>query len=297
MLRGKLVSLAGKPVSEIDSPDEAKWIFNGDRGLTFSDHLPPGSQLVEGEWWPKDYIGEPLVSFEAELGRALGLKIGDTITFNVLGRNVTARLANLRTVEWSSLNINFVMIFSPNTLQNAPYNILATLSWPNSNPAGEADVVRAVATDFPTVTSVRVRDALESVNSLLRKVFTAIRAAGSLTLFSGVLVLAGALSTVRARRIYEAVILKTLGATRRRILLTHITEYLLLGVATAIFATAAGAGIAYVLLTQIIDISFTAPVGALLQAAVLAAIFMVGFGLFGTLRVLSAKAAPYLRAE
>lgn len=297
MLRGKLVSLAGKPVSEIDPPDKAKWIFNGDRGLTFSDELPQDSELVEGEWWPKDYSGEPLVSFEAELGKALGLKIGDPITFNVLGRNVTARLANLRTVEWSSLNINFVMIFSSNTLRDAPYNILATLSWPNSDPAGEAEVVRAVATKFPTVTSVRVRDALESVNSLLGKVFTAIRAAGSLTLFSGVLVLAGALSTVRARRIYEAVILKTLGATRRRILLTHMAEYLLLGLATAIFATAVGVGLAYILLTYIIDISFTAPAWALLQATLLAAISMVGFGMFGTLRVLNTKAAPYLRAE
>jgi putative ABC transport system permease protein len=297
MLRGKIVALGDRQAADIKAPPDAQWVLNGDRGLTFSAEQPEESELVEGAWWPEDYRGEPLVSFEVELGRALGLKIGDKITFNVLGRNVTAKLANFRTVEWDSLNINFVMIFSPNTLEAAPYNILATLSWPNSDPAGEAEVVRAVAAEFPTVTSVRVRDALETFNHLLNQVFTAIRVAGSLTLVSGVLVLAGALSTVRARRIYEAVILKTLGATRLRILMAHMAEYLILGLATAVVASGAGALVAYVLLTRIMDISFTASPTALLQAALLATIFMAAFGLLGTLRVLSAKAAPYLRAE
>jgi putative ABC transport system permease protein len=297
MLRGTLVELAGRPVSEIKPPDEAAWVLNGDRGLTFSDDLPDDSEVVEGKWWPEDYKGEPLVSFEVELGRALGLKIGDMLTVNVLGRNVSARIANFRTVEWQSLNINFVMIFSPNTLAAAPYNMLATLAWPQSNPAGEAEVVRAVAQQYPSVTAIRVRDALETFTSMLGQIFTAIRVAGGLTLFSGVIVLAGALSTVRARRIYEAVILKTLGATRIRILMAHLAEYLILGLATAAAAALAGTAIAYVLLTEIMEISFVGPPSALLQAAGLATIFMIAFGLFGTLRVLSAKAAPYLRAE
>lgn len=297
MLRGQIVALKGTPVSQVKAPPDAQWVLNGDRGLTFAATAPADSEVVEGAWWPKDYSGEPLVSFEAELGRALGLKIGDSVTFNVLGRNVTAKLANFRTVEWNSLNINFVMIFSPNTLAAAPYNMLATLIWPNSDPAGEAQVIRAVAGEFPTVTSVRVRDALETVNNLLGQVFNAIRIAGSVTLLSGVLVLAGALSTIRARRIHEAVILKTLGASRRRILLAHLAEYAILGLATAAAAAAAGAGVAYILLTYVMEISFTAPLASLLQAATIATICMLAFGLFGTLRVLNAKAAPYLRAE
>ncbi len=297
MLRGKIVEVNGVPTSQIEPPEEARWVLNGDRGLTFAEDLPSDSAIVEGEWWPNDYAGEPLVSFESDLGRALGLNIGDTITFNVLGRNITARLANLRTVEWSSLNINFVMIFSPNTLAAAPYNMLATLNWPQSDPAGEVEVVRAVTAEFPTITSVRVRDAIENVNAVLAQIFAAVRAAGSLTLLSGVLVLAGALGTARARRIYEAVVLKVLGATRGRILLMHMAEYLILGLATALVAAAAGALVAYLLLTYVLDISFSAPPEVLLQAAGLATIFMVGFGLFGTARVLNAKSAPYLRAE
>jgi putative ABC transport system permease protein len=297
MLRGKIIALKGTPVAQIKPPDEAQWVLNGDRGLTFADKPPPESRIIEGKWWPKDYTGEPLVSFEAELGRALGLKIGDMVAFNVLGRNLTARIANFRTVQWTSLNINFVMIFSPNTLEAAPYNMLATLSWPHADPQREADVVRAVAAAYPTITAVRVRDALETLNRLVNQVFTAIRVAGSLTLLSGILVLAGALSTVRARRVYEAVILKTLGATRRRILMAHIAEYMILGLSTAIVAAGAGTAVAYVLLTRIIEVPLTLSAGALLQTVLLATISIAAFGLFGTARVLNAKAAPYLRAE
>jgi putative ABC transport system permease protein len=297
MLRGKIVSLKGTPAAQIKAPDEAQWVLNGDRGLTFSETPPPDTKIVEGKWWPKGYSGEPLVSFEADLGRALGLKIGDSVAFNVLGRNLSAKIANFRTVQWTSLNINFVMIFSPNTLEAAPYNMLATLSWPHSDPQREAEVVKAVAAAYPTVTAVRVRDALETVNRLVTQVFTAIRVAGSLTLLSGVLVLAGALSTVRARRVYEAVILKTLGATRRRILAVHIAEYLILGLSTAIAAAGAGTAVAYVILTRIIDVPFTLSASALLQTVLFATICIAAFGLFGTARVLNAKAAPYLRAE
>jgi putative ABC transport system permease protein len=298
MLRGKIVSLAGVPAAQIKPPPQAAWVLNGDRGLTFADEAPKDSEIVDGAWWPKDYSGEPLVSFESELGRALGLKLGDMVAVNVLGRNVTAKIANFRTVRWNSFGINFVMVFSPNTLRAAPYNMLATLSWKADHEmSAEADVVRAVSAEFPSITAVRVRDALETFNGLMAKVFAAIRVAGGLTLFSGVLVLAGALATARSRRIYEAVILKTLGATRWRIAGAHLAEHLLLGLATAIVASAAGAAVAYVILTELMEVSFHPSAVALLQASFFATIFMIAFGLFGTLRVLGAKASPYLRSE
>jgi putative ABC transport system permease protein len=176
--------------------------------------------------------------------------------------------------------------------------VLATLSWdaPHDGMA-EAGIVKAVTAAYPAVTSVRVRDALETFNGLMGKVFTAIRVAGGLTLFSGVLVLAGALATARARRIYEAVILKTLGATRWRIVAAHLAEHLILGLTTALVASAAGALVSYVILTQMMDVGFHLSVSALLQASFFATIFMIAFGLFGTLRVLGAKASPYLRSE
>jgi putative ABC transport system permease protein len=298
MLRGKIVSLAGVPAAQIKPAPQAAWVLNGDRGLTFAAEAPKDSQITKGEWWPADYSGEPLVSFENELGDALGLKVGDMVVVNVLGRNVSAKIANFRTVRWNSFGINFVMVFSPNTLQAAPYNVLATLSWKAEHDLkAETDVVRAVTAEFPSITAVRVRDALETFNGLMAKVFAAIRVAGGLTLFSGVLVLAGALATARSRRIYEAVILKTLGATRWRIAAAHLAEHLILGLTTAIVASAAGAAVAWVILTEMMEVSFHPSAVALLQASFFATIFMIAFGLFGTLRVLGAKASPYLRSE
>ena len=130
MLRGRIVALKGVPVEQLKVPSSAEWVLNGDRGITYSDTLPAGSQTTEGQWWAPDYEGEPLVSFEADSAKALGLAIGDTIAVNVIGRNLTARIANLRKVQWGSMDINFVMIFSKNALKKAPFNFLAALSWP-----------------------------------------------------------------------------------------------------------------------------------------------------------------------
>jgi len=298
MLRGRIVSLNGVPSSEIEAPEDAKWVLDGDRGLTFSEQPPQYSEIIEGDWWQPGYSGEPLVSFEVDLARQLGIEVGDTLTVNVLGREITARVANLRTVAWERLSINFVMIFSPNALENAPYRVLATLNWPDGNDSkAENAALKAVTANFPTVTAVTVRDVLESVGRVLAQVMTAIRIAASLTLIAGVIVLAGAFATAQRRRIYEAVVLKVLGAQRRNIVLAHILEYVLMAVAVAIFAAGLGAVAAWLLVTQVLGVDFTFSALALVQAGALAVLLMVVFGTIGTLQVLGAKAAPYLRSE
>ena len=271
MLRGRLVTLGNTPVEEVKAPPEAQWVLNGDRGPPYSVNPPAGSKVVSGKWWPPDYSGEPLVSFESELAGKLGLKIGDTVTVNVLGRNVTARIANLREVKWESLAINFVMVFSPNTLEGAPYNLLVTVSLPDATPLkAEADGMRALAHAYPSITPIRVRDALDAFGVVFAKVMTAIRVAGGVTLLAGALVLAGALATAQRRRILEAVILKTLGATRRRILLAHALEYLLLASVTALFAIGLGTAAAAIIVTQLMNISFSFSAAAVAVALLLA---------------------------
>ena len=143
MLRGRLVKLGDRPAEQVKAPPEVQWVLNGDRGLTYSQGVPEGSTVVAGQWWPADYAGEPLVSFEADIAKGLRLKIGDTVTVNVLGRNVTARIANLREVKWESLSLNFVMVFSPNTLAGAPHNLLATITLPKDAAAGRRGQARA----------------------------------------------------------------------------------------------------------------------------------------------------------
>jgi putative ABC transport system permease protein len=298
MLRGRLVELNGTPVEQIKAPPEAEWVLNGDRGLSYADKVPHGSKVVEGAWWEPGYEGEPLVSFEADLAGRLGLKVGDTVTVNILGRNVTAKIANLREVKWESLAINFVMVFSPNTLAGAPYNMLATVSLPPGTPvASEVQVMRDLGRQFPAVTAIRVKDMLDAFNSVFSKVMTAVRVAGSVTLLAGALVLAGALATAQRRRILEAVILKTLGATRRRILTSHLFEYLLLAGATALFAVVLGSLAAWLAVTQLMRIGFTFAPDAVALALGLATGLVLIFGGVGTWAVLRAPAVPFLRSE
>ena len=298
MLRGRLVRLNDVPVEDVKAPPEAQWVLNGDRGLSYSQDVPNGSRVIAGEWWPKDYDGDPLVSFEADLAAKLGLKIGDKVTVNVLGRNVTATISNLREVKWESLAINFVMLFSPNTLAGAPHNLLVTISLPeNTSLATEGAVMRELGQANPSITAIRVKDVLETFNAVFAKVMTAVRAAGSVTLLAGALVLAGALATAQRRRILEAVILKTLGATRRRILASHFLEYLLLSAVTAVFALALGTLAAVIVATQIMNIAFTFSAGAVALALGLSMALVFIFGGVGTWAVLKAPAVPYLRSE
>ncbi len=298
MLRGRIVRFNDTPVEEVNAPPEAQWVLNGDRGLSYSETVPKGSKVVAGEWWAPDYAGEPLVSFERDLAGKLGLKLGDTVTVNVLGRNVTARIANLREVKWESLAINFVMVFSPNTLKGAPHNLLVTISLPDATPpATEAQTMRTLGREFPAVTAIRVRDILDQFGSVFAKVMIAVRVAGSVTLLAGALVLAGALATAQRRRILEAVILKTLGATRRRILVSHAFEYLLLAGATAMFAIALGAAAAWLAVTQVMNIGFTFSLSAVAMAIAVATALVLAFGGAGTWAVLRAPAVPYLRSE
>lgn len=298
MLRGRMVALKGVPVEEIKAPPEAQWVLTGDRGLTYSDRVPAGSNVVEGEWWKPGYSGEPLVSFESELARNLDLKVGDMITVNVLGRNLTAKIANLREVKWESLALNFVMVFSPNTLAGAPHNLLATISLPDSfGTTEEVRLARALGKAFPAVTAIRVKEAIEAFNTVFEKVMAAVRVAGSVTLLAGALVLAGAMATAQRRRILEAVILRALGATRARILTAHVAEYLMLATVAALAATVLGSIVAYLVITQLMDLPFAFSGSAVVGALATAAILVLVFGAVGTWRVLSARPVPYLRTQ
>ncbi len=298
MLRGRLVKLGERPVEQIKAPPEAQWVLTGDRGLTYSDRLPEGSSLVAGQWWPADYTGEPLVSFEAEIAKGLGLRIGDSVTVNILGRNVTARIANLREVKWESLALNFVMVFTPNTLTGAPHNLLATVTLPkDASLAAEARLAQLIGRTFPAATAIRVKDAIAAFNAIFSRVMAAVRAAGSVTLLAGAFVLAGALATAQRRRIQQAVILKTLGATRRRILLSHLLEYLVLAFLTSFIALGIGSMAAWITVSRVMEVEFTFSAQAAAQAMLLATALVALFGGFGTWRVLKAPPVPYLRGE
>ena len=295
MLRGRIVAFNGKNVRDMTIPPEAAWVLRGDRGITFSDTVPENSTLTEGEWWSADYNGEPLVSFAEREGKELGLKLGDTVTVNVLGRNITAKIASFRQVQWETLAMNFVMVFSPNTFAGAPATWLATLTIPDSQKNLAPDVLRQVTKTWPAVTTVSVTDALNVANDLISQLATAIRAAASIALAASVLVLGGALAAGNRARVHDAVVLKTLGATRGTLIMAYVLEYVLLGLATALFALVAGGVAGWYVVAEIMKLKASFLPDVALMTVALALVLTVGFGLAGTWRVLGQKPAQVLR--
>ncbi|HZP71446.1 MAG TPA: FtsX-like permease family protein [Pseudolabrys sp.] len=296
MLRGRIVSAGGTPAEHIRPRDDAAWVLQSDRGITYARDIPTGSRLVEGQWWGPDYNGPPLVSFEKRIADGLGLKLGDPVTVNVLGRNVTATIANMRLVDWESLGINFVMVFSPNAFAGAPHSLLATLTYPGgATPSQEASTIRSVAESFPMVTAVRVKEALEAVGSIVANLVLAIRGASAVTLVAAALVLGGALAAGHHHRVYDAVILKTLGATRRHLISAFGIEYLLIGSATALFGVLAGSLAAWLIVAELMHLPFSWLPWPALAAAGSAVMVTVILGLAGTFVALGQKPAPVLR--
>ena len=188
------------------------------------------------------------------------------------------------------------MVFSPNAFAGAPHSNLATLTYPGGGtPSQEAATIRAVAESFPMVTAVRVKEALEAIGSIVSNLVLAIRGASAITLVAAALVLGGALAAGHRHRVYDAVILKTLGATRRHLISAYGIEYLLIGSATAFFGVIAGSLAAWLIVVQLMHLPFTWLPWPALAAAGMAVMVTVTLGLAGTYVALGQKPAPVLR--
>ena len=296
MLRGRIVAARGVKAEDLNASTDSEWVLQSDRGLTATGEIPRGSKIIEGTWWGADYNGPPLVSIDKKIADGLKLKLGDEIVVNVLGRDISAKIGNMRSIDWQGLGINFVLVFSPNTFRGAPHTHVATLTEAHPDAVTDAAIVKSVANAFPMVTSVRVREALETIGSVVTNLVLAIRGASAVTLISAILVLGGALAAGHRHRVYDAVILKTLGATRGRLLGAYALEYLLIGLATAIFGVVAGSIAAWLIVTRLMTLSFVWQAGSAAGVVASALLVTVGLGLAGTLLALNQKPAAVLRS-
>jgi putative ABC transport system permease protein len=295
MLRGRIVRLNDTPVAQIKPPPEFAWILRGDRGLTWARNPPTqGSKLVAGTWWPADYNGPPLVSFDARAAAAFGLEIGDTLTVNLLGREITARIATLREIDWTTLSINFVMVFSPGLLEGAPQTHIATAK---AAPAVETALEKAVTDKFPNISAIRVKEILDGVNEILGRLGMAVRAIAAIAVLAGALVLSGAIAASHRRRVYDSVVLKVLGARRRSLLASYLIEFGLLGAVTAVLAAVIGSFAGWAVVAQVMraEWQFTPQPVAITMLICLAITLAMGF--LGTWRALGQKPAPLLRND
>jgi len=291
MLRGILTRINGQPAREVAGEH---WVLSGDRGITYAADLPERTRITAGEWWPKDYDGPPLISFAAEEAEELGLKLGDKISVNILGRDITASIASFREVDFSTAGIGFVLTLNPGALAGAPHSFIATVY---ADHGAEAAILRDLAHEFPNITAIRVRDAIERVSELLAGLANAVSWAAAASLLTGFLVLIGAAAAGEGARTYEAAVLKTLGATRRRILASFALRAGLMGGAAGLVALAVGIAGGWAVNTYVFETNFSViwPSAIGIVAGGVIATLLAGLGF--AWRPLASRPAQVLRAR
>ncbi len=258
MLRGIITRINDLPARDVAGDH---WVITGDRGITYAAAMPKGTILTAGKWWPVDYAGPPLVSIADEEAREIGLKIGDTLTINILGRDITARIASFRVVDFSTAGIGFVLLMNPSAVQAAPHTNIATVY---ADADAEVAILNSVGASFPNVTAIGVREAISRVADALRGLATATSLGAMATLITGVVVLIGAAAAGERARRYEAAVLKALGAGRRLVIGSFAIRAALTGAAAGAVAIAAGAGAAWAVMHFVMEASYRfEPVSAL----------------------------------
>ena len=291
MLRGIITQINGQDAEDVAG---GHWVVRGDRGVTYAATLPEGSDITQGAWWPEDYAGPPLISFAAEEGAEIGLELGDTVTVNILGRDITATIASFRNVSWETGGIGFVMTMNPAALAGAPHSWISTVY---ATPESEAAILRDLAGQYPNITAIRIRDAIDQVIEVVSGIAAATRYAALATLVTGFLVLIGAAAAGERTRTYEAAVLKTLGASRARILLSFALRAALLGLAAGLVALVAGILGGWAVTTFIMEGDYAVIwSNALLLIGGGAAASLIA-GLAFAIRPLAAKPARVLRAR
>ncbi|MEL7104350.1 MAG: FtsX-like permease family protein [Pseudomonadota bacterium] len=291
MLRGIITAINGRPASETGGDH---WVLEGDRGITYSAQPPDGAIVTDGSWWPEDYVGDPQVSFATEEALELGLSLGDTITIDVLGRPITATITSFREVDFSTAGIGFILSMNPAAIQGAPHTHIATVY---ADAEAEPAILRDTSDRYPNITAIRVKDAIDQVTNVLGGIAAAVTYGASATLITGLVVLIGTAAAGERARTYEAAILKTIGGSRRSILMNFALRSAFLGVAAGVVAVFAGGVGGWAVSRFVMDTEYYfEPVSAF--AIVLGGVVAtLGAGLAFAWRPLSARPAQVLRAR
>lgn len=291
-LRGTITAFGGKRVADLKELPPGSWFLRGDRGVTYSADLPESSEVVAGRWWPRDYSGPPLVSIDAEAARIMDIGVGDTLTVSVLGREIEARIASLRKVNWRSLGFNYILVFSPNSLADAPHTVAGTISL--DGPPRPA-LSRALLDAFPSSSLVDVGELIGRIQTTLSQMAAAILIAASVTVLAGIAVLVGAIAASRQARSYDSVIVKVLGGTRLQILGAQALEYALIALILSVLALALGSAAAWYVIVRNFEFGWEPHWPTVLLTLGAGSILTLAIGLLGSLPLMSVRPAAALR--
>ena len=293
-LRGRIVKINSISVEKAEISPNVRWAIRGDRALTYANVQSEGTKITAGKWWPKEYSGKPLISLDSAIAKGFGVTVGDTLTLNVLGREIIGEIASLRKINWRSLRFDFAIIFSPGVLDSAPHSHIAALQAPE---ALENKIEESITNKFKNVSIIRVREALEAAAQILNGIGMAVRSISSITLLVGSLVLAGAIAAGRQQRIYDAIIFKVLGATRWIIIKTLIYEFCILGFLTSFCSIVLGTLVGWTVVKYLMELNWQFSLQSILMSVIICLTITIIAGLAGTWSALSQKAASQLRND
>ena len=293
--RGRVVELRGKAVILEDIPAEVKWAVNSDRALTEMEQMPEGTVLQNGNWWPENYQGPTLVSVESKIADGLNLRVGDTLTVNIMGSSITATVASTRKVNWGTMQMNFAFIFSPNTFNELPYMWIATVR--SDTLEAEDTLAERIGEALPNATPIRLKEVIENASEIMQMTGKAVRWASLLGIIIGIMVLAGAMLAGQAQRTKEAIILKVIGATRIDILKSYLVEFGILGIVSSAIAAVLGSIASYAVITGVMRLNWVFMPQIILIVILSCTLVTLCAGFIGTWQALGVKASSYLRRD
>ncbi|MBS7670707.1 ABC transporter permease [Croceicoccus gelatinilyticus] len=281
-------------VSDLEEIPEGAWALRGERGLTYSGELPAGNVVSEGEWWPADYDGEPLVSVDEEFANALDLEIGDKLAIGLLGVEREATIASFRRIEWDDMGFNYVLVFAPGAIDDAPHNLSASVILTEGTDGGP--LLGALVRAFPTTSVIEIGGVLAEAREILSSLAVAILAAASVAVLAGLAVLLGAIAAARARETYDTVVLRVLGASQGQLLGALLTRYLILAAVLGAIGLGIGLGTGWLVMTKLFEFPYEPDLPIVLAVLGGGVLLVVLAAVAASLPVLSARPARALRS-
>jgi putative ABC transport system permease protein len=291
----RLQSINGVPVSELvpegdEDSRRRRWVLTREQRLTSMEALPEDNVIVDGALWSDSSRAE--VSVERDYAIDMGVKVGDTVVFNVQGVPLELLVSSLRSVEWDRFTINFFLVVEPGVLDDAPRYRIATA---RLAPADELPVQDRLAADFPNVTMLRIRELLQKIVAVLEQVGFGVRFLGAFTVLAGIAILAGAISAGEVRRGHQVALYKTLGMTRAQVALVFAVEYALIGLVAGLLGTGGGVVLAFAVVRFGFEIAWTWLPAAYVAAATVTVVLSVVAGLAASTRALAVRPLAVLR--
>jgi len=294
MLRGRITDINNQSVQGLKVDKEVEWVLRRDRAFSWSNEIPNNTKLISGEWWPENYDGPLLVSIGDKIAKGLNLKIGDKIKFNILGRNFEAQIFNTREIVWENMDINFIFILSNSNIENAPHSWIATTK--NIGQNLNNSFVEKIVSEFSNISSISIEESYKSIKSILNLLIIIINSIALVTLFSGIIVLAGIIDVGKKDKLYEVAILKILGATPKRVAYLWFKEYFIIGLISSVVSLIIGFLVSYVLLNYIFNIEIYFDFKMIFVLSLLVPFLVTTFSLLRMIGLIMTKPLVVLRS-